>query len=190
MISLEPFYNWRSLYVASEDPRSPFYGNEYSEFYASNTVYDYFIHPQWDELGSPTLYLKVLFSDYNLGYSIIELIGEWNDAIGNDIMYFYQNVIELQLGEGINKFILIGENVLNYHSDISDYYEEWFDNLGEDGWIVGLNFRDHIIKEFIEAGIDYYVAFGGSFDETEWRNLFPDQLFEVIKLQMGKRLGS
>lgn len=190
MLELEPHYNWRALYVASDDPRSPFFGKEYSEFYASNTIYNYFIHPQWDECGSPTLYLKILFVSYEQAYCIIELMGEWNDAIGNDIMYLYQNIIELLLEEGINKFILIGENVLNYHSDITDYYEEWFENLGSDGWIAGINFRNHIIKEFTDASIDYYISFGGTFDELEWRNLFPDQLYEEISLLINKRLNA
>ncbi len=32
------------------------------------------------------MYLKVLMADYDEHYAIIELIGEWNDAIENDIM--------------------------------------------------------------------------------------------------------
>ena len=41
---------------------------------------------QWDDFGSSTLYIKILFADYDGGFAIIELIGEWNDAINNDIM--------------------------------------------------------------------------------------------------------
>ncbi|MEJ7675142.1 MAG: hypothetical protein WKF59_21170 [Chitinophagaceae bacterium] len=41
-----------------------FYGREYSEFDFSQTVYNYYIHPQWDEFGSSTLYIKVLMADY------------------------------------------------------------------------------------------------------------------------------
>ena len=29
---VEPFYDWRSYYIASEDPSSPFFEQEYSEF--------------------------------------------------------------------------------------------------------------------------------------------------------------
>ena len=61
MHELEPFYNWQHLYLASEDEESPFYGVEYSEFEFSNTVYNFYIHPQWDNMGSETLYLKILF---------------------------------------------------------------------------------------------------------------------------------
>lgn len=189
MHELEPYYNWRELYVASEDHASPFYGREYSEFMLSNTVYDYFIHPQWDEFGSATLYLKILYVGYDTGYAIIEFIGEWNDTIYNDIMYLYRDVIEELIMHDIKYFILIGENVMNFHSDNADYYEEWFDNIG-DGWIVGLNFRDHIVSEFSSANIDYYIAFSEDFNDFNWRGFMPDQLFEKISTTMNKRLGA
>ncbi len=188
MHAIEPHYNWRDYYIASEDPKSPFYRRQYSEFEFSNAVYDHFIHPQWDEFGSNTLYLKVLYVDYDKHYCIIEFLGEWNDAIYNDIMYLYRNVIELLLEMDIRYFILIGENVLEFHSDITDYYEEWFDNLGE-GWIIGLNFRDHVVQEFTDCNIDYYIAFGGSFAEIAWRKYTPDQLFVIIDKLITKRLG-
>jgi len=154
MFNIEPYYSWRNLYIASEDELSPFYGKEYSEFEFTNAVYNYLIHPQWDEMGSSTLYIKILYADYNLGFYIIELMGEWNDALYNDIMYFERNIVEPLIDNGINKFILIGENVLNFHSSDNDYYQEWFDEI-EDGWIVGINFREHVIKEFEDANLDY-----------------------------------
>jgi len=112
---VEPFYNWRGYYIADEDPSSPFFGREYSEFAFSNTIYNFYIHPQWDEFGSPTLFLKVLYADYDERYAIIELIGEWNDASENDIMLLKRDVIDVLIESGINAFILIGENVLNFH---------------------------------------------------------------------------
>ena len=140
MQDIEPFYNWRHLYIAEEDKRSPFYGRNYSEFEFSNTVYNYYIHPQWDEFGSKTLYMKLLFADYEQNYAIIELIGEWNDAIENDIMTLRRDVTDHLYSQAINKFILIAENVLNFHSGDRDYYEEWFEEVTDrDGWIVCLN---------------------------------------------------
>jgi len=176
MHNIEPYYNWRSLYIAAEDNRSPFFGRHYSEFEFSNAIYDHFIHPQWDDFGSKTLYLKVLFVNYEKHYCIIELIGEWNDA-----------VIEMMLEMDIIHFVLLGENVMEFHSDITDYYEEWFDNLC-DGWIIGLNFRDHLMKEFKSLDLDYYIAFGGGFNEMPWRKYLPDQLFEILNAQITKRL--
>lgn len=81
MHNIEPFYNWRHIYISEEDRLSPFYGRAYSEFEFSQTVYNYYIHPQWDDFGSRTLFLKVLLADYEEKYAIIELIGEWNDAV-------------------------------------------------------------------------------------------------------------
>ena len=66
MHEIEPYFNWRHLYTAEEDPQSPFYKRTYSEFEFSQTVYNYYIHPQWDDFGSRTLYLKILFTDYEL----------------------------------------------------------------------------------------------------------------------------
>src|SRR5438270_1407444 len=126
MHDIEPFYNWRHIYVSEEDERSPFYGRDYSEFEYSNTIYNYYIHPQWDDFGSQTLYMKVLFADYEQKYAIIEFIGEWNDAINNDIMFLKREIVENMMGFGINKFILIGENVMNFQASDDCYYEEWF----------------------------------------------------------------
>lgn len=188
MQDLEPYYNWRTYYIASEDDRSPFFGAVYSEFEYTNTVYNYFIHPQWDEFGSSTLYLKILFVDYDKQFAILELIGEWNDALYNDIMFLKREVIEPMLQEEICKFILIGENVLNFHGSDDCYYEEWFQDV-EDGWIAGVNFREHVIEEFKRSNIDFYINFGGVLDDMVWRNLKPPQVFKNVEEQLNKRLG-
>ncbi len=189
MHNIEPFYNWENIYRSSKDTKSPFYGKKYSDTVCHNTIYNHYIHPQWDEFGSQTLYIKILFVDYEKHYAIIELLGEWNDTLYNDIMFLYRNVIETLLDKGITYFILIGENVLDFHSDTDDYYAEWFDNLDSDGWIAALNFRNHVINEFSEANIDHYFVFGGQFDELPWRNLQPYQLFKLIDESITKRLG-
>jgi len=188
MHEIEPFYEWCDFYVASEDRYSPFYGREYSEFELTNAIYNYLIHPQWDHFGSATLYLKLLMVNDEKQYAIIELIGEWNDTLYNDIMYLYQEVIEPLFDRGIIYYILIGENVLNFHADTSDYYEEWSDNLG-DGWIVCLNFRKHLIDEFTNASIDFYMAMGGKFNELNWRAYSPDELFNKVNMLITKRLN-
>ena len=94
MHALEPYYAWRNHYVASQDPQSPFYDRVYNEFAYHLKVYNHFIHPQWDEFGSQTLYTKVLYADYDEGYAILEFIGEWNDCLFNDIMLLKREVIE------------------------------------------------------------------------------------------------
>lgn len=188
MQDLEPHFRWRDLYCSEDDHLSPFYEREYSEFEYTNQVYNYLLHPQWDEFGSPTLYIKILFADYVDGYAIIEMIGEWNDAVTNDIMYLKRDVIEVLAENGINKFILIGENVLNFHTSDDSYYEEWFQDV-EDGWIAAVNFQEHVLQEFRDGNLDYYINFGGELDNMIWRKLSPMQVFNQIQQTLQRRLG-
>jgi hypothetical protein len=190
MQDIEPFYNWRHLYTAEEDPESPFYGREYSEFEYSNTVYNYYIHPQWDDFGSETLYLKILYVDYQVSFAIIEFIGEWNDAIGNDIMFLKRDLIDELIRKGIKYFILIGENILNFHASGNEYYEEWFDDI-ENGWIVGLNFRDHVIAEFKAFEIDWFILlFSEESNTVNWRKYQPRNLFDRLNNAMQRTLNA
>lgn len=188
MQDIEPFYSWRHLYISAEDEWSPFYGREYSEFEYSNTVYNYYIHPQWDDFGSNTLYMKTLYADYETGFAILEFIGEWNDAINNDIMLLKRDVADDMIARGINKFILIGENVLNFHASDDCYYQEWFEDI-EDGWVVALNFRQHVLQEFEKSCIDYYVVYGGELNELRWRMYQPQQLYEKVNMVISHRLA-
>ncbi len=188
MQDIEPYYRWRELYIASEDERSPFYGVIYSEFEYSNTVYNYYIHPQWDEFGSNTLYVKILYADYDRSFAVLEFIGEWNDAINNDIMFLKREVIEPLMRSGITKFILIGENVLNFHGSDDCYYEEWFQDV-EDGWIAALNFRPHVMTEMEKFNVDSYFVSGGELDELNWRSFNPMELLLKIEKIVSHRLN-
>jgi len=188
MQDIEPYDNWQYLYSSEEDERSPFYGREYSQFEFINTIYNYYIHPLWDEFGSSTLYLKVLMADYEAKYVIIELIGEWNDAIENDIMRLKRDVIDEFLRQGISKFILITENVLNFHSSDDSYYEEWFEDItDEGGWIVSLNMPEQSQHDFIKAHLNNYVELIGC---APWRTMKPDILFNQLDNILLRRLNS
>jgi hypothetical protein len=188
MHEIEPYYNWRHLYTSEEDKQSPFFGRQHSEFEFSQTVYNYYIHPQWDDFGSRTLYLKLLYADYELQFAIIELIGEWNDAIENDVMTLKCEVADRMIAEGIRKFILIGENVLNFHSSDPLYYEEWSEDVrDEGGWIVMLELPDQSQHDFRDAGIGDYVELV-SF--PTWRTMQPQHLFAVIDNKMLRRLNN
>lgn len=181
MHDIEPYFQWREYYVAAEDKRSPFYGRLSDEFYFTNKIYNYFIHPQWDDFGSNTLYLKVIYANYDEGAAIIELIGEWNDCIDNDIMYLKREVIDPMIREGITKYILICENVLNFHGSDDCYYEEWFDDIREnDGWICFLNTLDHVADEMAETQLQYYANFGKNFNDINWRPHKPKTIFRAI----------
>ncbi len=181
MHDIEPYHHWREKYVASEDPKSPFYGQVYDEFRFTQKIYNYFIHPQWDAFGSSTLYLKVLYISYEDGYAILELIGEWNDCLHNDIMYLKREVIDPMTDEGIDKFILICENVLNFHGSDDSYYEEWYDDIKEEGgWICLLNTLSHVEDEMKETQLQYFINFGGNFNNINWRPQKPKILFRAV----------
>ncbi len=186
MHTIEPYYNWRHIYISEEDERSPFYGRQYSEFEYSQTVYNYYIHPQWDEFGSRTLYLKILLADYEEKYTIIELIGEWNDAIENDMMTFKRDVLEKLMEGGIHKFILIAENVMNFHSSDGDYYEELDEELREAaGWVVCLNMPEQTQYDFRRAKLDRYIAL---MELDNWRTYKPFHLFKKIDNEKQRML--
>ncbi len=187
MHEIEPFYNWRHLYTAEEDERSPFFGRVYSEFEYSQTVYNYYIHPQWDEFGSKTLYMKILFADYEQHFVVIELIGEWNDAIENDIMILKRDVVDKLEEEGITKYILIAENVLNFHSGDKDYYREWFEEItDEGGWMVALNMPEATQYDFRKKKLNYFIEL---MEIPNWRVYKPEHLFQKINDEINNRLG-
>ena len=90
--------------------------------------------------------------------------------------------------DGITNFILIFENVLNFHASDDCYYEEWFEDI-EDGWICFMNFREHVLKEFQQANIDYYIVSGGNLNNVSWRTSTPQQLFDSVEFFVNKRIG-
>ncbi len=185
---VEPYYHWRNLYIASDDEASPFFGREYSEFEFENRVYNFYIHPQWDTIGSSTLFIKIIYVDYDSSCAIIEMMGEWNDAIENDIMTLKRDVIDDLIKLGISKYVLIGENVLNFHASDDCYYEEWIDDI-DDGWVALVNFHEHVSREMQEVGIDHYFVLGGEMDMLDWRTYLPHQLVEKVTEIVEERLG-
>ena len=188
MHTIEPYYNWIEQYSAADDPRSPLFGAEYSLDTYSNTIYGYYIHPQWDSIESDTLFCKILWVDYDDGAAVLEFIGEWNDAIENDIMQLKRNILDVLLHEGVRRFILIGENVFNFHGSDDSYYEEWFEEV-EEGWIAGLNFQDHVRREMAQYSLDQYLNFGGQLDDLPWRTHEPRRLLEEVEAILRHRLG-
>ncbi len=180
MHHIEPYFLWKNLYDSSEDPRSPFYGREYSEIYFTHSIYDHIIHPQWDGFGSDTLFLKMLYVDYEESVAIIELIGEWNDCLYNDIMKLKRDVIDQMLEDGISRFILIGENVLNFHASDDSYYEEWFEDVPE-GWIALVNMHPHVLSEMKAFHINDWLMTDEFLNDMDWRGLRPLDLCAKIQ---------
>ena len=191
MHEIEPFYRWDAYYNAARDERSPFGGEaepNYQQY--ENTIYGYYIHPDWDSIGSETLYAKLLFVDYEAGYGVLEMLGEWNDTLHNDVMHLKRNVIDLMVAEGITKYVLICENVLNFHGSDDEYYAEWFEEV-EDGWIAFVNLRDFVSTEMSRYHLDDYVNFGGTLSELdEWRTQTPWHFCQHVQSLIQRRLGA
>ena len=190
MHTLLPYERWNLYYNSSYDERSPFAGKEYNYDLYSENIYGYYIDPAWDFIGSETLYIKLIFVDYELGFAVLELIGEWNDAINNDIMHLKRNILEHLVYEGISKFVLIGENVMNFHGSDDSYYEEWFEDVEEyGGWIAAVNFPDHTAREMAQYNLDAYINMGGSLDLPKWRTLTPIKFYELVDGLIQRRLA-
>jgi hypothetical protein len=176
---IEPYYNWRDYYTAEEDEHSPFYGRDYNEFEFEHSIYNYCIHPQWDYFGSNTLYLKILYADYENKFAIMEFLGEWNDCVNNDIMLLKRDVVDILSQKGINKFVLIGENVLNFHFDMDDYYAEWLEDV-ENGWIALINFQEHVLSEFNQFHLNNFLIIEDDLQSMNWRTYKPLDFFHLI----------
>lgn len=187
MHNIEPYYSWLKYYNVAEDPNSPYEGKEYNFDLYSEHIYGYYIDPHWDFMGSETLYIKILFTDYELKFIIIEFIGEWNDALNNDIMHLKRNIVDYFNAFDINKYLLIGENILNFHGSDDSYYEEWFEDM-EDGWITAINFRDFVLEEMKVFNLDSYINSGGELDVVNWRTMKPLQLFSRIDKIISRRI--
>ena len=186
MHTIEPFFNWRYLYEAEQDERSPFYGRTYSEFAFSNAIYNYYIHPQWDNFGSTTLFCKILYADYDMQFCVIELIGEWNDAIENDVMTLRYNLTDYLFDQGITHFILIGENILNFHGSDAEYYQQWYEEVSDsEGWVVILNMPAQSKDEFKKYKLQYYIEL---MQLEDWRVYKPHHLFQKIDQTISSRL--
>jgi hypothetical protein len=97
-----------------------------------------------------------------------------------------RDVVDKMEAEGINKFILITENVLNFHSGDKDYYQEWYEEVSDEtGWIVCLNMPEATQYDFKKAKINYYVEL---MSLDNWRTYRPFHLFKKIDDEINKRL--
>ena len=127
----EPFYGWLGLYNPAEDENGPFYGVEANLSDYERFIYTFPAHPDWNDIGSDSLLVKVLFVEYEQGFAIIELFGEWNDLHLNDFKLLAENLFTYLLDCYVNKIILICENVFHIYLDTDDYYQELQEELEE-----------------------------------------------------------
>ncbi len=192
MHEIEPYHRWQDNYNSTEDQLSPFFGRTYDEFYYSQKIYNYFIHPQWDNFGSATLYMKILYTDYENGYAVFEMLGEWNDCLHNDVMFLKRDVVDEIMQHGINKFVLLAENVLNFHASDDCYYEEWYEDVNDGaGWVCLLNLLPHVEEEMKDAHLDHFIHFGGPLSNINWRGMSPNNFLKAVEglMAMQRRLA-
>ena len=103
-------------------------------------------------------------------------------------MLLKRNIIEVLLAEGINKFILIGENVLNFHGSDDSYYEEWLEEV-EEGWIACVSFPNFLREEMAKYNLDTYLNMGGTLEIDKWRTLTPSAFFILVSGLISRRLS-
>ena len=112
MHNIEPYYRWREEYAPEDDTRSPFYGRKYTEW---KQIYNFVLHPMWDDFESETLYLKVLMADYEENYAIIITTnaGLWRYKIGDTISFTSLNPFRIKITGRTAHFInAFGEELI------------------------------------------------------------------------------
>ena len=78
------------------------------------------------------------------------------------------------------------ENVLNFHSSGSDYYEELFEELSDqNGWVVCLNMPPQTQYDFIKAHLNRYIEL---MELDNWRTYKPFHLFRKIDSELSARI--
>ncbi len=187
MQNILPTFSWQKYYNSSRDSKSPFFGLKPKSNY-ENEIYGYFIDPAWQYIGSETLYCNILMVNYDLKYAVIELFGEWNDALHNDIKWLKNTVLDTFIQNEITHFVLITENILQYHGSFSDYYEELYEDT-EEGWLCILELPTFLETEFNKFKMQRYFHFGGSLNFSNWRTFKPNDLFSKLNVLVMKRLN-
>jgi hypothetical protein len=86
----------------------------------------------------------------------------------------------------IYKFILIGENVFNFHNGDRDYYEELYEELSdENGWAVMINLHQASQHDFLLKKLNRYIEL---MEFEKWRTYKPEDFFLLIDKKLGDRL--
>jgi len=84
---------------------------------------------------------------------------------------------------------LLCDNVLEYHGSDDSYYEEWWDDIKEEGgWITVLNLREHILTEMEQVRLQHFINIGEEFNEVNWRKPTPKLVYnEILSILNSKR---
>jgi hypothetical protein len=114
------------------------------------------------------------------------MIGEWNDAIENDIMALKRDIIDVMMSNGINKFILIAEMCSIFtvatKTITRNGYEE---NEESGGWVVVLNMSEAAQYDFQRRQLNRFIEL---INLPDWRIYKPYHLFKKIESTLNNRL--
>jgi hypothetical protein len=144
---------------------------------------------QWRYVNTTVKPTSKWWKFWKAEYETVNSYGEWNDTLHNDIMHLKRTVVDHFVDAGIKHFILVGENVLNFHGSFEDdYYAEWFEDV-EDGWIAAMHFAPFVEQEWAKYKIDYYLNFGGNLQIPNWRTLKPEMIFFMVDKLLKRRLN-
>ena len=101
---------------------------------------------------------------------------------GNDIMLLKRDLVDYLIQEHIHRFVLLCDNVLNFHGSDDCYYEEWYDDVKDDGgWICLINTLQHVEEEMVETQLPYYVNFGEQYNDLLWQGMTPKNLYRQVR---------
>lgn len=202
---IEPYYGWLGYYDPELDGRSPFAG-EGQEGAEERYLYTFAANPRWESIGSESLLAKLLYVNYAAppegGFAIVELLGEWNDLFENDWRLLCDNCLDWLLAQGVNRFILICENVFHIYLEGDDYYADFAERLadagegsgnntsGNEGWVCLLRARPEVQAELTRTGIGAYFYWNSQFDGLRWRKLKPWELYALVAQSLTRLLGT
>lgn len=70
--------------------------------------------------------------------------------------------------------------MLNFHSSDDSYYEEWYEDLENEGWIMLINFRQHVLDEMKRSRLHHYLIWSDTLNDVFWRKTTPHILFSAL----------
>ena len=81
--------------------------------------------------------------------------------------------------------------MLNFHGESEDYYDEWYnDIIDEGGWIAFVNFNAHVLEEIMSENIHYYMHSNQELQSLNWRKYSPDKLLVLVEDKLLRALHS
>ena len=88
---------------------------------------------------------------------------------------------------------ILCDNVLNFHPSDDSYYEEWYEDVSDEGgWIALINTQEHVLKDMEQIRLQNYVNIGMNLIDVLWHGKKAPILYKEIELKLAngqKQLG-